>query len=153
MQFWIEITGDIQWDLRLKGELGLNAPLSKRYRKLLKKIKENDIILHHIPAKRAEQDSHKSAIVGISKVVSEMDNREDKLLVYLEDTIELPNPIRFVDYSEIKNPSKKFEFLLHINVQRYIIEIEKQDIIQIIRLDEEDFSFLRKHSNYRDIFN
>lgn len=152
MQFWIEVTGDRQWSLRLNGELGLNAPLSKRYRKILKKIKENDVILHHITTKRAEESSHKGAIVGISKAVSKMSNDEDKLLVCLNDTIEIPNPIGFVEYSEIKNPSKKFEFLLHINMQRYIIEIEKQDVTQIIGLDEEDLSFLKKHSVYKDLF-
>lgn len=151
MQSWIEATGDYQWILRLNRKIGLNVPVSTRYENMLDKIKENDIIFHHITTQRAEKPSHQGSIVGISKVASEVHKNGKKLVVDIKDVVELPIPIKFSEYTKIKNPSKKFDYLLHINLQRYITEIEKDDVKQIIELNKKNLLLLRQHPNYRNI--
>jgi len=146
MRYWIEVTGDYQWELRLKGKLGLNAPNTRRYANFFKEIDKGDIILHHITTQRALKDDHKSSIVGISKAKSKMYEDGNKLLVDLKDSSEFFSPIAFDDYSKIETPSVKFQYLLHLNLQRYIIEIEKEDVKKIIQLKKENKSLLNKYN-------
>jgi len=132
MQYWIEVTGDYQWQLRLKGDIGLNVPVATRYKNMLSKIDVGDIVLHHITTARAMVKEHKSTIVGISKIKSKMSIIGKKLLIDLNNSIELPHPIKLKDYSQIEEPSDKFKFMIHANLQKYVFEIEESDIRKIL---------------------
>jgi hypothetical protein len=89
MRYWVEVTGDFQWQLRLKGEMGLNAPMISRYKNMLSNIHKGDIILHHIVTSRAISKEHESAVIGISKVKNKMYTYGKKVIVDLEDSLEL----------------------------------------------------------------
>lgn len=151
MRYWIETTSDYQWSLRLNATLGLNAPASTRYKNMLKNIEYDDVILHYITTQGAACSSHRSVIIGISKIASEMQRKMNMLIVILKDTVELPVPIKFNEYSIIEKPSKKFKFLLKTNLQRYITEIEKEDMLKIVNLNQKNIIFLKNNSIYQRV--
>jgi predicted RNA-binding protein len=149
MRFWIEVADDYQWEKKIVGELGLNAPNSYRYRNLLSKVNPGDIILHYITASNAKIKEHQSSIVGISKTKTKMCLSGDKLFIDLERQKEFPCPIKLKDFSSMKSPSPRVKFLLHINVQRYLFELEEQDVIQLIDLNSENQKIIANTGEYR----
>jgi len=149
MSIWIEVTGNYQWQLRLSGTMGLNSPVNTRYKNMLCKINNGDIVLHHITTQRSEKKELASSIVGISKVKTKMQILS-KLLVDLEETTGFPIPIRFKEYSKIENPSDNFKFLIHTNLQKYIFEIDKSDFEKILQIKKENVSYFKANKNYRN---
>jgi hypothetical protein len=148
MRFWIEVSGDHQWEKKKTGEMGLNAPHCMRYNNLLTKITPGDIILHYITTSDARIKEHKSSIVGITKAKTKMYASGKKIFVDLEDQKEFPFPIKLKNFSNITMPSPRLKFLLHINVQKYLFELEKQDIIKIIGLINDNKKFIVNASQY-----
>jgi predicted RNA-binding protein len=148
MRFWLEVSGDYQWQKKVIGELGLNAPDCLRYINLLSKIAPGDIILHYITTGDARIKGHQSAIVGISKAKTEMKSFRKKIFIDLEAQKAFPYPIKLKDFSSIMSPSPRLKFLFHTNVQRYLFALEKQDVIQLIGLNNENQKFITDSDQY-----
>ena len=146
MRAWIEISNDLQWKKKAMNILGLNAPASTRYMNMMKGIQKGDIILHYITNQLAKDQSHKSAIVGISLANSKMEKKNSKYTINLRNTQTLPVPIKFKEFSKIDNLSDKLKQLLHANLQQYLGEIEISDLIKIIKLKQNNYSFLEQSS-------
>ena len=152
MKFWLEVTGQYQWELRKNGEIGLHAPTKTRYKNMLRDIKIGDIVIHYITAARASGLNLRSSIVGISKAKSNMKINGNRYVVDVEKVLKLPIPIKFKEYSKIKNPSEKFKFLIRTNLQKYIFEIEKSDLIKILELNIENKDHVLQSNIFREIF-
>jgi len=149
MRFWLEVSSEYQWQKKIIGDLGLNAPNSTRYNNLLNKIIPQDIILHYITSGGDSRlKHHQSAIVGISKVKTIMYISRKKIFIDLEAQKELPFPIKKKDFGCIKTPSSKLKFLLRINFQMYLFELEKKDVEQIVNLNGDNQKFIEQSAEY-----
>lgn len=144
MKVWIEVSNDLQWKKKAMNILGLNAPASTRYENMMKRIGKDDVILHYITTQLAKEQSHKSAIVGISLAKSKMEKMNNRYKINLKDTLTLPVSIKFNDFSKISKASDKLKQLLHTNLQRYLGEIELSDLSKILKLKKNNYLFLEK---------
>ena len=152
MRIWIEVSGERPWVKKLSGETGLYAPAGTRYYNMMGEVFPGDIILHYITASRATSNKSKSVFIGISVAESQYVCKGAKLLLNLKETRQFPDPVRFSQISEIANKSKKLDYLLKVNFQMYLGEIEITDLENILHLNPENYFFLTKDSYYNNLF-
>jgi len=151
MNVWIEVSSEYRFTQKLKGESGLVAPASTRYINMLEGVKPGDIVLHYITASGCVKNEYRSSIVGVSRVVSKMSDKGDRVAYSIKDTIELPIPIAKDEIKSLDNKSKTLQQLIRVNFQRYIIEITPEDLLNIMRIHALNFEHMKTLKSYNEL--
>jgi len=149
MKIWIEVaSGDKAWTNKLISDpnlrLGLRAPATKRYINFFKKIKTNDIILTHLTFALTRTNKYKSSIVGISTAMDEYKTIGNRVYITLDNNVEFPVPIKFSEYRKSENLSYNFRKAISSCLQRYLIEITKNDFLILININTQNRIFLEE---------
>lgn len=156
MKFWIEVsTGDQAWTRKLisnpEQRRGLKAPASTRHKNILMPVRAGDIVLSHLTVEGTRTKKWKGAIVGISSVEEECRINGNSLTVKLSDTKELIVPIKFSEYKQDESFSKIFRKAISYKLQKYLIEITKDDFLKLMKTHTENLIILEK-TNFAEIF-
>jgi hypothetical protein len=151
VKIWIEVTsGDWGWTGKIhesssiKPKRGLKAPASTRYFNLLKNIEPGDILLTYLTQSLTSKKEWRGAIVGISTITTSYYQARNTLFIDTLNDLELPFPISFSDFKNENTFSESFNQLIHLNMQKYIFEISKQDFLVLLKIHKKNIDFLKK---------
>lgn len=149
--YWIEVTmGDWGWtDKCGKDEpsrmCGLKAPNSTKYINFFNNIKKDDIIFTHLTQGLTKRKEWRSSIVGISEADGEYQLRGKTLMIPVKNCLELPVPIKFSSYRNMKNVfSPEFQRGISMTLQSYIIKISEEDAKILLSIFPENSSIAEK---------
>jgi hypothetical protein len=150
MKIWLEVSSDYRFDKKLGGEIGLFAPATNRYKNMMYGIKQDDVILHYIIKQRAKKE-HESRIIAISKTSSGIREESPRIVVDLKDISLLPIPVTLNEIKAMKRKSENLKKLIRMSFLRYLSEIDKIDLKNILKIHEENSQSLCSIKPYKDI--
>jgi len=143
MKFWIEVaSGNYSWtrktELSPATRLGLKAPASTRYKNLFEKISPGDIVLTHLTSRLTRNKKWQRSIVGVSTVAGESYAIGSSIYMQLDRSHEFKVPIRFSEYRYNIYFSDDFKKAISFFLQKYLLEISKNDFLILIKLHKEN---------------
>jgi len=117
----------------MKTRVALEAPKTARYRNFFARMKAGDFVLHYLTASLTPSKESQSTIVAVSKVVSEPEVLEKKIVAVCKNTKVLLKPISLSKLQEVREKSREFDMLLRMGMQRYLTRISQTDFVSIIK--------------------
>lgn len=152
MKVWIEVSSEYRFKKKLAESMSLYAPATMRHLHMLENVKGGDAILHYLTAPGTRIKNRRSSIIAISKTKSDLQHSGNKLNISLEEITNLPSPVSLVDIKALASKSALLESLLKVNFQRYLGEIDIEDLRNILLIHPENLHFLNKLKSYENIF-
>lgn len=149
MKVWIEVSSDYRFDKKIAGESGLIAPATNRYINMMNGVKKDDIILHYIIKQRAKKE-HESRIIAISMAKSAMHEESLRIAVDLKEIVMLPVPVTLKEIKEMKNKSPNLKKLIRMSFLRYLSEMSREDLINILITHPENIQLISTLKTYKD---
>jgi hypothetical protein len=149
MKYWIEVaSGDRAWLDKIAAppslpKRGLIAPNKVQYLRKFKQVDPEDIVLTYLTSRVTENNDWKSSIIGLSLIQSQYRNKDKAIVIDTYYDTQLPIPISYLKFKNVVGYSDQFKELLSMNMQRYLSEISREDFLKLIKLNMENFVFLK----------
>jgi len=152
MKVWIEISSEYRFQKKIEESMNLYAPATMRHLNMLKNVNIGDVILHYLTAPGTRIKNHKSSIIAISIAKSDIQHSETKLNVNIGDLTNLPCPVSLFKIKALSSKSENLKLLVKVNFQRYLGEIEIEDLRNILLIHPENYNFIKTLHAYKNIF-
>jgi hypothetical protein len=150
MKVWIEVSSDYRFDKKVAGDSGLVAPASSRYINMMEKVQKDDVILHYIIKQRAKKE-HESKIIALSMAESGMHSGSSRITVGLKELVILPIPIKLGEIKTMKNKSANLNKLIRMSFLRYLSELSRKDLMNILKMQDENIQYIKTLKPYEKI--
>lgn len=133
MRYWIEVvSGEWNWEKLIKGERGLNAPDTKRYRNFFEGMEAGDLVLHYLTGPLTRTKERRSSVVGASVVGSRPEINGKKIVANCSKVAEFARPVRFSEVKALPMKSPSLVRLVSMTMQIYLTEITRSDFENIV---------------------
>ena len=140
MKIFVEVaSGDTAWKCKGEEGKGLIAPNENRYSHKLGCVSEGDLVLTYLTRVLTATKEWRSAIVGCSICDCKMYESGMFLVIELIKPIQFPSPIRRNEIFEMSHASPNLIKLKIINFQTYLTEITVNDLLGLLKINDENF--------------
>jgi hypothetical protein len=135
MRFWIEVTSGIRFERLQREGVQLDAPSTTRYQNFFRELRKGDMVLHYTTGSLSKKEWG-SKIIAISIVEMDPKRIGNKIVALCGRTRMLPEPVPLGMMRGMENKSERLSALIHYSMQRYLTEIEQDDLIMILKSNE-----------------
>ena len=150
MRYWIEVSsGDWAWIEKIhyktqEEKRGLKAPARNKYISMFEKISSGDILFTYLTVSLTQNKKWQGSLVGVSKIEGSYYQTGSTIRFDTIDDLELPEPIKFSDFKNLKDFSPFVKKAIRMRMQSYLFEIEYEDVKILLKFHQKNHKFFTK---------